>query len=97
MYEPRLTTKSSNRGTFWILPVTDTTAWSTNWLILPRLLLTVRLPLLPLRSPLLPWLLCRVSAASCHCVCVRLHAAVCVCWNDDAAGICAAFAVKCLV
>ncbi len=53
-YGSRLTASSSSKGTFRILPQTDTMPWSANWLILRPLFSSARLPLLPLRSPLLP-------------------------------------------
>lgn len=55
-YGPGLTASSSSRATFRILPETDTMPWSANSLILhPPFFMR---PLLPLRSPLLPWLPC---------------------------------------
>lgn len=53
-YGPALTARSSSRGMLRIFPLTDTTPWSTNWLILRSLSLVCSLPLLPLGSTLLP-------------------------------------------
>lgn len=53
-YGLRLTASSSSRGRFRILPHADTMPWSPNWLILRPPFSSARLPLLPLRSPLLP-------------------------------------------